>query len=214
MRGTRTGPVWGAALSGPPVVVPLSAVNGWGGCSGKARSAGAEGRDDYDHAREVEGWGGAGAIGTSTATALVLVLADEPARTCPCWRGCSSCGDRDGHGGGGVRGGGAGPTDPGSAGWLGRSRRMSKTSCGRRSIDCCRRSRVARATPCVAASRSTGVPGHCVRAAHRDHLVTLATGARFQLGRDALMPPAQVGRGWRLAQPHESDLVGLLPSCS
>ncbi|NJA60311.1 hypothetical protein, partial [Streptomyces sp. NEAU-H3] len=50
------------------------------GARGKARSSGAEGRDDYDRAREVVGW--AGASGTGTAIALVLVLADEPAMTC------------------------------------------------------------------------------------------------------------------------------------
>ncbi|SCD71479.1 Immunity protein 21 [Streptomyces sp. TverLS-915] len=74
----------GASLSGPPVVVPLSAVNGWGGRSGEGSLLGGrgQGRDDYGRARarEVEGW--AGAIGTGTATALVLVLADEPAMTC------------------------------------------------------------------------------------------------------------------------------------
>nr|WP_202525776.1 Imm21 family immunity protein [Streptomyces sp. SID4926] len=73
-------------MSGPPVVVPLSAVNGWGGRSGKARSSGggAEGRDDYDRAREVEGWAGASGTGTAIALVLVLVLvlADEPAMTC------------------------------------------------------------------------------------------------------------------------------------
>ncbi|MFJ4700347.1 hypothetical protein ACIP5N_19505 [Streptomyces sp. NPDC088768] len=40
----------------------------------------------------MEGW--AGAIGTGTATALVLVLADEPAMTCLVPGSCSSCGDR------------------------------------------------------------------------------------------------------------------------
>ncbi|WP_241691541.1 Imm21 family immunity protein [Streptomyces sp. GZWMJZ-114] len=47
---------------------------------GRLAPRGAEGRDDYDRAREVEGW--AGASGTGTAIALVLVLADEPAMTC------------------------------------------------------------------------------------------------------------------------------------
>ncbi|WEH29449.1 Imm21 family immunity protein [Streptomyces sp. AM 3-1-1] len=74
----------GGVAERSPVVVPLSAVNGWGGCSGKARSSGggAEGRDDYDRGREVEGWAGASGTGTAIALVLVLVLADEPAMTC------------------------------------------------------------------------------------------------------------------------------------
>ncbi|MFJ5090701.1 Imm21 family immunity protein [Streptomyces sp. NPDC088674] len=52
------------------------------GARGKARSSGAEGSDDYDRAREVEGWAGASGTGTAIALVLVLVLADEPAMTC------------------------------------------------------------------------------------------------------------------------------------
>ncbi|MFD4756588.1 hypothetical protein [Streptomyces sp. NPDC058426] len=52
------------------------------GARGKARSSGAQGRDDYDRGREVEGWAGASGTGTAIALVLVLVLADEPAMTC------------------------------------------------------------------------------------------------------------------------------------
>ncbi|NEA42451.1 Imm21 family immunity protein [Streptomyces sp. SID11385] len=71
---------WVASMGGPLVVVPRSAVRGWGGATraGFLAGEGDGGPDDYDRACEVDGW--AGVIGMGAVGALVL--ADEPAMTC------------------------------------------------------------------------------------------------------------------------------------
>ncbi|WEH43434.1 Imm21 family immunity protein [Streptomyces sp. AM 2-1-1] len=80
-RCDRTGLVWVRSMGGPLIVVPESSVGAWGGCTEDGSVLGdADGRDDYDRACEVEDLAGVIAVGTGTATALVL--ADEPAKTC------------------------------------------------------------------------------------------------------------------------------------
>ncbi|MEV7260950.1 Imm21 family immunity protein [Streptomyces sp. NPDC093937] len=78
-RCDRAEPVWVPSMGGPLIVVPESSVTAWTGCT-MAGSVGAEGRDDYDRACEVEDW--AGVITVAAGAATALVLADEPATTC------------------------------------------------------------------------------------------------------------------------------------
>jgi hypothetical protein len=68
-------------MGGPLIVVPGSALDGWGGCTetGMVISDG-DTLDDYDRACAVDGWAGAIAVGEDGAQALVL--ADEPASSC------------------------------------------------------------------------------------------------------------------------------------
>ncbi|MGA5181773.1 Imm21 family immunity protein [Streptomyces pseudogriseolus] len=80
-RCDRAGVVWVRSMGGPLIVVPESSVTAWGGCTEDGSVLGdADGRDDYDRACEVEDWAGVIAVGAGAAT--VLVLADEPAKTC------------------------------------------------------------------------------------------------------------------------------------
>ncbi|MEV5520436.1 Imm21 family immunity protein [Streptomyces sp. NRRL S-1314] len=80
-RCDRAGVVWVRSMGGPLIVVPESCVTAWGGCTEDGSVLGdADGRDDYDRACEVEDWAGVIAVGAGAAT--VLVLADEPAKTC------------------------------------------------------------------------------------------------------------------------------------
>ncbi|MFI1171035.1 Imm21 family immunity protein [Streptomyces melanogenes] len=64
------------SLGGPLIVVPLSVLAEWGGCS---ENWGEESSpvEDYDRAGAVEGWAGLLDVGCNGAQALVL--ADEPA---------------------------------------------------------------------------------------------------------------------------------------
>ncbi|MER5312789.1 Imm21 family immunity protein [Streptomyces sp. NPDC002773] len=68
---------WVESMGGPLVVVPVTVLRGWGGCTEEGTILGGTGEsDDYDLACAVEGL--AGVIGDG---ANVLVLADEPATT-------------------------------------------------------------------------------------------------------------------------------------
>ncbi len=74
-------PVWVESMGGPLVVVPLSALAAWGGCTETGMVVGdATAPDDYDRACAVDGLVGAITVGEGGAQALVL--ADEPATTC------------------------------------------------------------------------------------------------------------------------------------
>ncbi|MBO8194297.1 hypothetical protein ITI46_21920 [Streptomyces oryzae] len=74
-------PVWVDATGGPLVVVPVSALAVWSGCTESGVMAGdATAPDDYDRACAVDGLAGAAAVGNGGAQALVL--ADEPASSC------------------------------------------------------------------------------------------------------------------------------------
>ncbi|MEV0742149.1 Imm21 family immunity protein [Streptomyces sp. NPDC050549] len=73
---TRKPSGWVESLGGPLIVVPVSVLAEWGGCS---ENWGEEPGivEDYDRACAVEGWAGLLDVGGSGARALVL--ADEPA---------------------------------------------------------------------------------------------------------------------------------------
>ncbi|MFC8533122.1 Imm21 family immunity protein [Streptomyces sp. NPDC057249] len=74
-------PVWVQSLGGPLIVVPVSALASWGGCTASGLIAGdATAPDDYDRACAVDGL--AGVIPLDEEGAQALVLADEPATSC------------------------------------------------------------------------------------------------------------------------------------
>ncbi|GLW71064.1 hypothetical protein Kpho02_33630 [Kitasatospora phosalacinea] len=77
-----TGTVWVESMGGPLVVVPVSALDRWDGCTPGGEILGATGRqDDYDRACAVEDHAGVVDLrGDDSASALVL--GDEPAGTC------------------------------------------------------------------------------------------------------------------------------------
>ncbi|MCX4820618.1 immunity 21 family protein [Streptomyces sp. NBC_01142] len=70
---------WVGSMGGPLVVVPVSALARWGGCTpgGMINSDGVI-PDDYDRACDVDDLAGVITVGETQA----LVLADEPARSC------------------------------------------------------------------------------------------------------------------------------------
>ncbi|MEU9303316.1 Imm21 family immunity protein [Streptomyces sp. NPDC048269] len=72
---------WVESMGGPLIAIPVSALDGWWGCteSGMVISDG-DVRDDYDRACDVEGLAGVIAVGEEGRRGLVL--ADEPARSC------------------------------------------------------------------------------------------------------------------------------------
>jgi len=73
--------VWVTSMGGPLLVVPVSALTSWGGCTAAgAIIGGMETPDDYDRACAVHDLAGAIAVGDQGAQALVL--ADEPATSC------------------------------------------------------------------------------------------------------------------------------------
>ncbi len=73
--------VWVESMGGPLVVIPVSALGAWRGCTGSGMGAGgATDVDDYDRACAVDDLAGAIALGESGVQALVL--GDEPATTC------------------------------------------------------------------------------------------------------------------------------------
>ncbi|MEU2288211.1 Imm21 family immunity protein [Streptomyces sp. NPDC013178] len=75
---TRT---WVESMGGPLVVVPLSALAEWGGCTESGMLVGGtDTPDDYDRACEVEGL--AEAVAMRGEGAEALILGDEPATTC------------------------------------------------------------------------------------------------------------------------------------
>ncbi|TWD21655.1 immunity protein 21 of polymorphic toxin system [Streptomyces sp. T12] len=71
---------WVESMGGPLIVVPVSALAAWHGCTHTGAIAGnATAVDDYDRACEVDDLAGVIAVGDKGAQALVL--ADEPATT-------------------------------------------------------------------------------------------------------------------------------------
>ncbi len=73
--------VWVESLGGPLIVVPVSALASWGGCTESGLMAGdATTPDDYDRACAVDEL--AGVISLDEIGAQALVLADEPATSC------------------------------------------------------------------------------------------------------------------------------------
>jgi hypothetical protein len=71
---------WVSSMGGPLIVVPVSALGRWGGCTQEGVIVGnGEITDDYDRACDLEGWAGVISVGTD---GFGLVLADEPATTC------------------------------------------------------------------------------------------------------------------------------------
>ena len=67
-------------MGGPLIVIPVSALDQWDGCTeGGIVVGGSDVPDDYDRACDVEGWAGVIDVGTKASG---LVLADEPATTC------------------------------------------------------------------------------------------------------------------------------------
>lgn len=68
-------------MGGPLIVVPVSALIAWGGCTESGATAGdATAPDDYDRACAVDDLAGVIPVGENGAQALVL--ADEPATSC------------------------------------------------------------------------------------------------------------------------------------
>ncbi|WP_101392054.1 Imm21 family immunity protein [Streptomyces sp. TLI_146] len=73
--------VWVESMGGPLIVVPVSALASWGGCTESGLMAGdATAPDDYDRACAVDEL--AGVIPIDENGAQALVLADEPATSC------------------------------------------------------------------------------------------------------------------------------------
>ncbi|MFJ8630787.1 Imm21 family immunity protein [Streptomyces sp. NPDC093568] len=71
---------WVQSMGGPLIVVPVSVLDQWGGCTEEGVIiGGSDVPDDYDRACDVEGWAGTIKVG---AEGSGLVLADEPATTC------------------------------------------------------------------------------------------------------------------------------------
>ncbi|MFE0700915.1 Imm21 family immunity protein [Streptomyces sp. NPDC058872] len=71
---------WVQSMGGPLIVVPVPALEQWGGCTeGGVIVGGTDAPDDYDRACDVEGLAGIIEVGTGGSA---LVLADEPATTC------------------------------------------------------------------------------------------------------------------------------------
>ncbi|MER7598485.1 Imm21 family immunity protein [Streptomyces hydrogenans] len=79
-RHAHTDLAWVQSMGGPLIVVPVTALDQWGGCTEDGVIVGGtDVPDDYDRACDVEGWAGIVAVGTEGSG---LVLADEPATTC------------------------------------------------------------------------------------------------------------------------------------
>ncbi|MEU1079877.1 Imm21 family immunity protein [Streptomyces sp. NPDC005908] len=80
MDDDRMTHTWVESMGGPLIVVPVSALAAWHGCTQTGVIAGnATAVDDYDRACEVDDLAGVIAVGDKGAQALVL--ADEPATT-------------------------------------------------------------------------------------------------------------------------------------
>ncbi|MEU6181260.1 Imm21 family immunity protein [Streptomyces coeruleorubidus] len=71
---------WVKSMGGPLIVIPVSSLDQWGGCTEDGVIVGGtDVPDDYDRACAVEDWAGIVEIGSEGSG---LVLADEPATTC------------------------------------------------------------------------------------------------------------------------------------
>ncbi|MFJ7317708.1 immunity 21 family protein [Streptomyces sp. NPDC101062] len=80
-HASDTSPVWVESMGGPLIVVPVSALAAWRGCTETGVMAGdATAPDDYDRACAVDDLAGVITVGENGAQALVL--ADEPATSC------------------------------------------------------------------------------------------------------------------------------------
>ncbi|MFF9361946.1 Imm21 family immunity protein [Streptomyces griseoluteus] len=78
---SHTSPVWVESMGGPLIVIPVSALAAWHGCTETGVMAGdATAADDYDRAGAVDDLAGVITVGENGAQALVL--ADEPATSC------------------------------------------------------------------------------------------------------------------------------------
>ncbi|MFJ8011140.1 Imm21 family immunity protein [Streptomyces sp. NPDC096339] len=78
---SRPSPVWVESMGGPLIVVPVSDLAAWGGCTESGAMAGdATAPDDYDRACAVDDLAGVIPVGENGSQALVL--ADEPATSC------------------------------------------------------------------------------------------------------------------------------------
>lgn len=79
-RHTHTDLAWVRSMGGPLIVIPVSELAQWGGCTeGGIIVGGTDVPDDYDRACEVENWAGVIDIGTeasglSGATAVLAGL--------------------------------------------------------------------------------------------------------------------------------------------
>ncbi|MFG2481130.1 immunity 21 family protein [Streptomyces fagopyri] len=81
VHALHTSPVWVESMGGPLIVVPVSALAAWHGCTESGVMAGdATVPDDYDRACAVDDLAGVIVVGENGAQALVL--ADEPATSC------------------------------------------------------------------------------------------------------------------------------------
>ncbi|MFH9740992.1 Imm21 family immunity protein [Streptomyces roseolus] len=73
--------IWVESMGGPLIVIPVSMVDEWHGCTGEGQVIGdGDVRDDYDRACEVDGLAGVVTVGGGAPRGLVL--ADMPATTC------------------------------------------------------------------------------------------------------------------------------------
>ncbi|MCX5308157.1 immunity 21 family protein [Streptomyces sp. NBC_00160] len=78
----RLGLTWVPSMGGPLIVVPVSALYQWGGCTEDGVIVGGTDQpDDYDRACAVEEYAEVISLGDAH-TASALVLGDEPATTC------------------------------------------------------------------------------------------------------------------------------------
>ncbi|MFI0516089.1 Imm21 family immunity protein [Streptomyces sp. WSLK1-5] len=78
---SNTSPIWVESMGGPLIVIPVSALAAWRGCTESGVMAGdATASDDYDRACAVDDLAGVITVGENGAQALVL--ADEPATSC------------------------------------------------------------------------------------------------------------------------------------
>ncbi|MFD8074039.1 Imm21 family immunity protein [Streptomyces sp. NPDC059718] len=77
----RPAPAWVESMGGPLIVVPVSALSAWGGCTEQGMVVGdGDVPDDYDRACAVDDLAGVIPIGDDGGQGLVL--GDMPARTC------------------------------------------------------------------------------------------------------------------------------------
>ncbi|MGY1583772.1 Imm21 family immunity protein [Streptomyces sp. MN13] len=78
---SHASPVWVESMGGPLIVVPVSALAAWRGCTESGVMVGdGTASDDYDRACAVDDLAGVITVGENGAQALVL--ADEPATSC------------------------------------------------------------------------------------------------------------------------------------
>ncbi|MEE1943116.1 Imm21 family immunity protein [Streptomyces sp. TRM 70361] len=73
-RRTLPGPVWVASMGGPLIVVPLSALQQWGGCTEAGMILGGDTPDDHDRACAVDNLAAVIDIGPSGARALGVIV--------------------------------------------------------------------------------------------------------------------------------------------